>query len=148
MKKLQIYSVLTLFAFSIILINACKKDAVQSDSIEGLLEMNGQFEQPVTMQETLATSTSEKEGNGMQWTCETTDYSIQDGAGGNEGFPLFSPNASVIYPGSLLQGGSLNDATPNNVNRSLSWNCWKRIWIKKIRNWPQGCCRLPGRMSF
>jgi thiol-activated cytolysin len=115
MKKLQIYSILILFGFSFILLNACKKDEQNTDSIVGVLELAGQFEQPVTMQETLATSTSEKEENGMQWTCETTDYSIQDGAGGNEGFPLFSPNASVIYPGSLLQGNSLNDATPKII---------------------------------
>jgi len=35
--------------------------------------------------------------------------------GGNTGFPLFNPNASVIYPGSLLQGKSLKQATPDVI---------------------------------
>jgi thiol-activated cytolysin len=35
--------------------------------------------------------------------------------GGNSGFPLFNPNASVIYPGSLLQGSSLKQATPDII---------------------------------
>jgi thiol-activated cytolysin len=35
--------------------------------------------------------------------------------GGNSGFPLFSPNAGIIFPGGLLQGKSLNRATPDPI---------------------------------
>ena len=30
-------------------------------------------------------------------------------------FPLFNPNSSVVYPGNLLQGGSLKNATPDVI---------------------------------
>lgn len=47
--------------------------------------------------------------------CSTTTVSLQSGAGGNSGFPLFNPGAEVIYPGSLLQGKSLGKATPDII---------------------------------
>ena len=115
MKQLQIYAILFLFGISLIFLNACKKDDQNTDSFDSVLELGGQFEQPVKQQETLGTTTSEVEEGGVQWTCQTTEYSIQDGAGGNEGFPLFSPNASVVYPGNMLQGNSLNNATPDII---------------------------------
>jgi len=40
---------------------------------------------------------------------------MKKGSGGGAGFPLFSPNANVIYPGNMLQGNSLNDATPRII---------------------------------
>lgn len=54
------------------------------------------------------------EGN-TEWTCTTQKVSMKDGAGGNSGFPLFSPDEAVIYPGSMLQGNSLNSGTPNPI---------------------------------
>ena len=36
-------------------------------------------------------------------------------SGGNPEFPLFNPNSSVIYPGNLLQGSTLNDAPPRTI---------------------------------
>ena len=36
-------------------------------------------------------------------------------SGGNPEFPLFNPNSSVIYPGNLLQGATLNDAPPRTI---------------------------------
>ncbi len=41
--------------------------------------------------------------------CTSRTVSVLDG---NGQFPLFSPNSDVIYPASLLQGGTLGDATP------------------------------------
>lgn len=50
------------------------------------------------------------------WECITTTYDLKTGTGNNSGgFPLFNPNASVIYPGSLLQGKSLKNATPDVI---------------------------------
>ena len=54
--------------------------------------------------------------NGEVWRCKTTTYDALKGGGtGRDGFPLFNPNASVIYPGSLLQGKSLKKATPDVI---------------------------------
>lgn len=44
--------------------------------------------------------------------CVSRRVSVLDG---NGEFPLFSPNADVIYPGALLQGKTLSDATPSPI---------------------------------
>ena len=53
-------------------------------------------------------------GNGT-FNCSTVTYSVDAAGGGDSGFPLFNPGADVIYPGSMLQGNSLNKATPNPI---------------------------------
>ncbi|WP_378184771.1 thiol-activated cytolysin family protein [Aquimarina sp. W85] len=45
----------------------------------------------------------------QRFTCTTKTVSVLDG---NGQFQLFDTSADVIYPGSLLQGKTLNDATP------------------------------------
>ncbi|MEL6673218.1 MAG: thiol-activated cytolysin family protein [Bacteroidota bacterium] len=50
--------------------------------------------------------------NGEEWKCTTQEYDLVKG---NPEFPLFNTNASVIYPGSLLQGASLDKATPDPI---------------------------------
>ncbi|MEM8510477.1 MAG: thiol-activated cytolysin family protein [Bacteroidota bacterium] len=45
----------------------------------------------------------------QRFICVTKRVSVTDG---NGTFPLFNTSADVIYPGSLLQGKTLNDATP------------------------------------
>lgn len=50
--------------------------------------------------------------DGSLWICTTTTYSVEDG---NSDFPLFNPNASVVYPGSLLQGKTLTNASPSVI---------------------------------
>lgn len=50
--------------------------------------------------------------NGVRWRCETETYSITDG---NPDFFLFNPNAEIIYPGNLLQGGTLDQASPDVI---------------------------------
>ena len=76
----------------------------------------GDFENPENSQEVV----EETEGNeiieGEVWNCKTTTYdALKSGGTGRDGFPLFNPNASVIYPGSLLQGKSLKKATPDVI---------------------------------
>ncbi|HET8864708.1 MAG TPA: thiol-activated cytolysin family protein [Gracilimonas sp.] len=45
----------------------------------------------------------------QRWICTTKTLSVLDG---NGQFPLFNTNADVVYPGNLLQGKSLSNATP------------------------------------
>lgn len=45
--------------------------------------------------------------------CTTKKVSVLDG---NGQFPLFNPNAEVIWPGNLLQGKTLNNNTPESIN--------------------------------
>ncbi len=58
-----------------------------------------------------------EEGEGTEpiterFVCTTKTVSVTDG---NGSFPLFNPNANVIYPGSLIQGKTLKDATPSPI---------------------------------
>lgn len=46
------------------------------------------------------------------WRCTTKHYSVVDAP---EDYATFNPNAEVIYPGSLVQGNSLDGATPEPV---------------------------------
>ncbi|WP_053404843.1 thiol-activated cytolysin family protein [Persicobacter sp. CCB-QB2] len=77
---------------------------------------NGGVPPPATRSEE---TIDEKEENeiieGEVWKCRTRTVNALTPGGGNSGFPLFNPNASVIYPGSLLQGNSLKQATPNVI---------------------------------
>ncbi len=44
--------------------------------------------------------------------CTKRRVSITDG---NDEFPLFNPNSAIIFPGNLLQGKTLDDATPESI---------------------------------
>jgi thiol-activated cytolysin len=48
----------------------------------------------------------------QRWICTTQTLSVLDG---NGQYPLFNTNADVIYPGNLLQGKTLSNATPSPI---------------------------------
>lgn len=48
----------------------------------------------------------------QRWVCTEKEVDI---TGGSHTFPLYNPNASVIWPGNLLQGKTLGDATPRDI---------------------------------
>jgi thiol-activated cytolysin len=76
----------------------------------------GEFDPPSTSEELVEEKETNEVIDGAVWNCKTTTYDALRGGGtGRDGFPLFNPNASVIYPGSLLQGNSLKKATPNVI---------------------------------
>ncbi len=70
---------------------------------------------PAPSEEALNSLLADEEQDGEPWRCTTTTYKVGYNTGGQSGFPQFNPNASVIYPGSLLQGKSLNKATPDVI---------------------------------
>ncbi|MRI01284.1 thiol-activated cytolysin [Kriegella sp. EG-1] len=76
----------------------------------------GELEIPSTSEELLEEKESNEVIDGAVWNCTTKTYdALKSGGTGRDGFPLFNPNASVIYPGSLLQGKSLRKATPDVI---------------------------------
>ncbi len=76
----------------------------------------GEFEDPETSEELVEETETNEVIDGEVWNCTTKTYDALRGGGtGRDGFPLFNPNASVIYPGSLLQGKSLKKATPDVI---------------------------------
>jgi thiol-activated cytolysin len=112
-------SILLTIIFMLAIVSSCNKEEEvipeDPDTFEAIITSGGGFADPNESKEVLDQTTYEELIDGTTWTCTTETLSIEDGAGGNDGFPLFSPNASVVYPGNLLQGNSLNSASPNLI---------------------------------
>ncbi len=86
------------------------------DSYEQAIDAGGGVEDPdPPSTEVLDSSLADETQDGELWRCTTETYKVGYQAGGQNGFPQFNPNASVIYPGSLLQGKSLTKATPDVI---------------------------------
>jgi hypothetical protein len=58
------------------------------------------------------TNEVESYSDGTSWTCTVQQYTLADDP---ETFVTLDPNAAVIWPGSLLQGGSLASGSPEPV---------------------------------
>ncbi|MEM9856389.1 MAG: thiol-activated cytolysin family protein [Bacteroidota bacterium] len=83
------------------------------NTFEGVIDSGGSFEDFIESVDTITVQEDAAEIiNGEEWKCTTKTYDLVDG---NESFPLFNPNANVIYPGSLIQGKSLDKATPDVI---------------------------------
>lgn len=100
-------------------IHACKKEDA-GVTFDAVVENGGDMAPAKSTEDISGEEEFTDVINGEVWNCTTTTYSALAPGGGDNGFPLFNPNASVIYPGSLLQGNSLKKATPDviAVNRA------------------------------
>ncbi len=83
------------------------------DGFDDVIASGGVFEE-VTPSEEIVDSTVEDEvaDDGTIYRCTTETYSV---VGAPADYPTFDPNAEILYPGSLLQGGSLGQATPDPI---------------------------------
>jgi thiol-activated cytolysin len=106
-----------LLTAGLLVLSTCTKDDNTSDagSFDEVIETGGEFEAAISSEELVADTTVNEIIENEVWNCTTKTYSALAPGGGNNGFPLFNPNASVIYPGSLLQGNSLKKATPDVI---------------------------------
>ena len=111
------------FAFLVLLaliVTSCNKDPMMGSgdlSFRGIIDEGGSTSAPLVSQDidTASVETNLPIGEGT-YNCTTVTYSVNAAGGGDSGFPLFNPNADVIYPGSMLQGNSLNLASPNPIS--------------------------------
>jgi thiol-activated cytolysin len=94
--------------------NSCKKEE-SGVTFDAVVENGGDMSPAKNTEEVFGEESFTDVINGEVWNCTTTTYSALAPGGGDNGFPLFNPNASVIYPGSLLQGNSLRKATPDVI---------------------------------
>ncbi|WP_435313344.1 thiol-activated cytolysin family protein [Cellulophaga fucicola] len=123
---------LWVFLMLLATIISCNKDeeskeeeVVVPETFSSVLAIGKELEEPIE-EETEVKSTDKEENitktddDGLpkieSWKCTTTTYDLKKGTGGEEGFPLFSPNAKIIYPGSLLQGKTLKNTTPDVIS--------------------------------
>lgn len=109
----------------LVLLLACDKETIEEPNppiaggdaeIRQLLDDVGTLPPPNTATvESNETSQTDARGDEL-WRCTTKTVTQEQGGSGADGYPLFSPNASVVYPGNLLQGASLGKATPDLVS--------------------------------
>lgn len=110
MKK-QLLVIIAIFTLT--LFNSCKKDTVVEDiSYDDVLATGGEFTPFINQKILTNVSTTSVPIDSGNWNCTNSTWSVVQG---NLDFPLYDPNVSVVYPGSLLQGGSLNTATPDVI---------------------------------
>lgn len=100
---------------SMIIAGSCSLEENQEFTYNQIIENGGVFVDPVQEESVLSSDTWTEEKDGITWECTRQTLSIKAGAGGSGGFPLFSPNSSVVYPGNMLQGKSLSQATPDII---------------------------------
>ncbi|MGH8014866.1 MAG: thiol-activated cytolysin family protein, partial [Candidatus Zixiibacteriota bacterium] len=82
-------------------------------NFENVINSAGQFQAVVPSTDTLDVDTSIQAVVGSEdYFCTRKTVSATEAPGE---FPLFDPNADIIYPGNLLQGASLDNATPDPI---------------------------------
>jgi len=109
---------LLLGLFSGILISSCSKkednNSGENDltTFSGVIKSGGEFEPVVVKNEVLDSTSSQDIINGEIWNCTSKTIDRVDAAGE---YATFDPNANVVWPGSLIQGNSITQATPNPI---------------------------------
>lgn len=81
-------------------------------SFADVVAAGGEFQEPATHEDVVQSDPALEMIGNEPWQCTTTTIDL---AKAPEEFPLFDPNVEVIWPGSLLQGASLGDATPRPI---------------------------------
>ena len=97
-----------------LMLNSCKKDISpdQEVSYDEIIASGGEFQTFQDYKILSNSNTSSVTVDSGNWVCNNATWQVVQG---NLDFPLYDPNVSVVYPGSLLQGASLNAATPDVI---------------------------------
>ncbi len=110
MKKVPYFLSILFFSTLIFSLGSCNKED-NSETFQTVLDKGGVFDDPMNSTTKSVTVDTVVNGDSL-WACTTETYSVVQGM---QEFPLFNPNSSVIYPGNLLQGESLKNATPDVI---------------------------------
>jgi hypothetical protein len=110
MKKVPYFLSILFLSTLIFSLGSCNKED-NSDTFQTILDKGGVFDDPMNSTTKSVTVDTVVNGDSL-WACTTETYSVVQGM---QEFPLFNPNSSVIYPGNLLQGGTLKNATPDVI---------------------------------
>ncbi|MFZ0391252.1 MAG: thiol-activated cytolysin family protein [Calditrichia bacterium] len=107
-----------LLPFILVFIISCEKDVTKPptqtpETIEQVVDMGNDFP-PVQEKETVVdSSVSTHEENGTIWKCSSKTVSVVKAP---EDYPNFNPNAEIVFPGNLLQGKTITQATPEPIS--------------------------------
>lgn len=113
MKTIKLNVLLLLVAG--LMISSCTKDEepiVANDSFSAVIGSGGEFEVPVEKNEVIDSTETQEIINGENWVCTSKTIDRVDAAGV---YATFDPNSNVIWPGSLIQGNSITQSTPNPI---------------------------------
>lgn len=109
------FLIISLFLASLIItFDSCKKDDMLKEEVsyEQVLKSGGEFAEFNNYKVLTNVSTSSVPVDSGSWNCTNSTWNVLQG---NTDYPLYDPNVSVVYPGSLLQGASLDNATPDVI---------------------------------
>ena len=84
-------------------------------TFEKVINTGGSFDSPLVNSQVENVDSSTVVQNNEEWRCVTQTLNVNAASGGSSGFPLFDVGSDVIYPGSMLQGNSLNSGNPNPI---------------------------------
>ncbi|MEZ5198221.1 MAG: thiol-activated cytolysin family protein [Bacteroidales bacterium] len=104
--------------FSSLIITSCSKNEEENpeendlSTFSGVIKLGGEFEPFLEKNEVLDSTETQENINGELWVCTSKTIDRVDAAGE---YATFDPNANVIWPGSLIQGNSITQATPNPI---------------------------------
>ncbi len=83
------------------------------ETIEEVIESGNDFEEVKESEEVVDSSMTTFEEDGTIWRCSSKTYSVVKAP---DDYPNFNPNAEIIFPGNLLQGKTLDQATPEPIS--------------------------------
>lgn len=113
-------SLLTALCASALLFSACAKESPtepnppgNTQSFDLVIQQAGDFQEVAESNDTLSVDSSIQEIVGSEdFFCTTRRVSVTEAP---DEFPLFDPNKDIIWAGNLLQGASLESATPSPI---------------------------------
>ena len=92
---------------------APKLEGGSDNAFQEVLDQGNDFEQVTPAYDEVVHDAEEEEAtDGTIWLCTRKTVSAVNAP---DGYSTFDPNADVIYPGSLLQGATLDRATPDPI---------------------------------
>lgn len=106
---------LGLLLLSALVLAACKKDEKEETgtvTFKSVIEDGGEFEKVTEVDEVVDSTQTEEIIDGEVWICKSKTVNKVDAAGT---YATFDPNSNVIWPGALIQGNSITQATPNPI---------------------------------
>jgi len=111
-------SLILVFSLILFFTTGCEDNATQPQSstpetIEEVVDLGNDFEEVVESEVVLDSSVSTFEEDGTVWRCKSKTISVTTAP---EEYSNFNPNAEIMFPGNLLQGKTLDSATPEPIS--------------------------------
>jgi len=111
-KSLLSTVLLSVLALFTLLLTSCEKDMGSAATLGNVIEEAGDFEPVDDSYSESEPEEFEETSGGELYFCTRKTVSLTESY---SDYPQFDPNTQVIFPGNLLQGNTLNNATPSSI---------------------------------